>query len=179
MNSYVNTHCLALRASCFHSDPNAALTRNTYVVRSVLNPSPNHGESMTTITDPRKSHHKWICVRAHSEQIWLKNAEGTMTVVTINEDDLTDVLCAFLSPTRPYGYCFAYSGGAHKSLRGHFFFAKPTWKPWGERCMPFNKNTPTRKFMRCSVRGSSPIIKPVSKKNGFFTYCTIHGKRYG
>ena len=26
-------------------------------------------------------------------------------------------------------------------------------------------------------RGSSPIIKPVSKKNGFFTYCTIHGKK--
>ena len=43
-------------------------------------------------------------------------------MVAINKDDLTDVLCAFLSPTRPYGYCFAYSGGAHKSLRGHFFF---------------------------------------------------------
>ena len=43
-------------------------------------------------------------------------------MVTINEDDLTDILCAFLSPKRPYGYCFAYSGGAHKSLRGHFFF---------------------------------------------------------
>ena len=61
----------------------------------------------------------------------LKNADGTTTVVTINEDELTDILCAFLSPTRPYGYCFAYSGGAHN--------------------MPFNKSTLTRKFMQCSV----------------------------
>ena len=38
------------------------------------------------------------------------------------ELDLTDILCALLSPTQAYGYCFAYTGGTQKYLRGHFFF---------------------------------------------------------
>ena len=57
-------------------------------------------------------------------QFLLKKSDGSSTIVTIKEDDLTDVLCAFLSPTRAYGYYFAYSGGAHKSLRGHFFLLR-------------------------------------------------------
>ena len=48
--------------------------------------------------------------------------DGSFETITVKEEDLTDILCAFLSPVRPYGYCFAYTGGAHKSLRGHFFF---------------------------------------------------------
>ena len=45
-----------------------------------------------------------------------------------------------------------YSGGAHKSLRGYFFFYEIDLRLWWEeQCMPFNKNTAIRKFMRCSV----------------------------
>ena len=29
---------------------------------------------------------------------------------------------ALLAPVRPYGYIFAYSGGAHKSRQGHYQF---------------------------------------------------------
>ena len=37
-------------------------------------------------------------------------------------DVLTDEMCAFLSPTRAYGYYFAYVAGAHRSIKGHFSF---------------------------------------------------------
>ena len=33
---------------------------------------------------------------------------------------LTDVMRAILSPTRAHGYIIAYTGGAQKSLMGHF-----------------------------------------------------------
>ena len=36
------------------------------------------------------------------------------------ETDLTDVMRALLSPTRAHGYIIAYTGGAQKSLMGHF-----------------------------------------------------------
>ena len=44
------------------------------------------------------------------------NKDGSSDTITVRKNDLTDILCAFLSPVRPYGYCFAYSGGSHKSL---------------------------------------------------------------
>ena len=105
-------------------DPITVLTKNAIVARSVSNPSPNHRETATAIAAlPKKYIANGFACRHIPNKFELKNADGTTTVVTINKD-LTDMLCAFLSPTRPYGYCFAYSGGAHKSLRGHFFFYK-------------------------------------------------------
>lgn len=50
------------------------------------------------------------------------NDTGEDEHTEINEANLTDVLCSFLSPVRAYGFIFAYSGGAHKSVRGHFSF---------------------------------------------------------
>ena len=35
------------------------------------------------------------------------------------EEDVNDVLRAYLAPIRPYGYIFAYSGGSHKAIQGH------------------------------------------------------------
>ena len=52
----------------------------------------------------------------------IKGEDGLIHTVVVREEDLTDILCSFLSPKRPYGYVFAYTGGAHKSLRGSFFF---------------------------------------------------------
>ena len=42
--------------------------------------------------------------------------------MTISEAVLTDILCSFLNPTRPWAYCFAYMAGQQKSIRGHFTF---------------------------------------------------------
>ena len=35
---------------------------------------------------------------------------------------MSDELRALLAPVRPYGYIFAYSGGAHKSIQSHYQF---------------------------------------------------------
>ncbi|KAL7554752.1 hypothetical protein ACHAWF_018291, partial [Thalassiosira exigua] len=49
--------------------------------------------------------------------------DGKKFIATVTEEDLTDVLCAFLSPVRAFGYVFVYTaGGAHKSIRGHYSF---------------------------------------------------------
>ncbi len=45
-----------------------------------------------------------------------------MVSTVINEEDLTDVLCSLLSPTRAFGYVVAYMAGAQKLLSGHFTF---------------------------------------------------------
>ena len=39
-----------------------------------------------------------------------------------NQEEITEEMCALLSPVRPFAYIFAYSAGAHKSIRGHFSF---------------------------------------------------------
>ena len=36
--------------------------------------------------------------------------------------ELTDEIKAILAAVRPYGYVFAYSGGAQKSISGHYAF---------------------------------------------------------
>jgi hypothetical protein len=36
------------------------------------------------------------------------------------EEDVNDVLRAFLAPIRPYGFVTAFSGGSHKSVHGHY-----------------------------------------------------------
>eukprot|EP00986_Skeletonema_menzelii_P013820 scaffold8448_cov188-Skeletonema_menzelii.AAC.1 len=39
-----------------------------------------------------------------------------------NDEEITEEMCALLSPVRPFAYIFAYSAGAHKAIRGHFSF---------------------------------------------------------
>ena len=48
--------------------------------------------------------------------------EGNRRIRKIEDDDLTDILKAMLSPVRPYGYIFAYTGGSQKSIQGNFQF---------------------------------------------------------
>jgi hypothetical protein len=36
------------------------------------------------------------------------------------EEDLDDIICAAISPVRPFGYVQGWSGGKQKSLAGHF-----------------------------------------------------------
>ena len=40
----------------------------------------------------------------------------------INEEDLSPVLKAFMSPVRPFGYVFQHSGGKQKCISGHYQF---------------------------------------------------------
>ena len=40
----------------------------------------------------------------------------------VNVENVSEELRALLAPVRPYGYIFAYSGGAHKSIQGHYQF---------------------------------------------------------
>ena len=49
------------------------------------------------------------------------DSDGSRHTVKIDiEDDVNDVLRAMLSPSRPYGYVFAFTGGQQKSLRGSY-----------------------------------------------------------
>ena len=61
------------------------------------------------------------------EVITFKDKDGVERREEINvEEDVNDVLRAYLSPIRPYGYIFAYSGGAHQSIQGNVtFFEMP------------------------------------------------------
>ena len=52
------------------------------------------------------------------EAIHFTDEEGNIRPLNV-EQDVNDVLRAYLAPIRPYGYIFAYSGGAHKSVQGH------------------------------------------------------------
>lgn len=41
---------------------------------------------------------------------------------TINEEDISPVLKAFMSPVRPFGYVFQHHGGKQKCISGHYQF---------------------------------------------------------
>jgi len=49
-------------------------------------------------------------------------AIGQVPTRIIKNEDITEEMCSLLAPIRPYAYLFAYSGGAHKSIRGHYSF---------------------------------------------------------
>jgi len=53
--------------------------------------------------------------------IYFVNNEGNTERRHINvEEEVNDVLHAYLVPIRPYGCSFAYSGGSHKLVIGHY-----------------------------------------------------------
>eukprot|EP00984_Skeletonema_dohrnii_P025766 scaffold14950_cov78-Skeletonema_dohrnii-CCMP3373.AAC.1 len=48
-------------------------------------------------------------------------AIGQVPTRILENDDITEEMCcALLAPIRPYAYLFAYSAGAHKSIKGHY-----------------------------------------------------------
>ena len=72
---------------------------------------------------PKYSIANGFVIGSFPEKITITDTDGNEQSVDINaEEDVSDVLRALLAPVRPYGYIFAYSGGAHQSLRGHYQF---------------------------------------------------------
>lgn len=49
-------------------------------------------------------------------------AIGQIPESIIKNEAITELMGAFLAPVRPYAYVFAYSAGAHRSIRGHYSF---------------------------------------------------------
>merc|ERR1712232_523899 len=56
------------------------------------------------------------------KKIKYERPSGETITVDVPEALTSDVLCAILSPRRPFLFCISYHGGAHKSLRGHVQF---------------------------------------------------------
>jgi hypothetical protein len=55
------------------------------------------------------------------ETIAISSKNGEHHVRRINaEKDLDDLICAAISPVRPFGYVHAYTAGRQKSIKGHF-----------------------------------------------------------
>ncbi|MEY3178299.1 MAG: hypothetical protein RJB42_540, partial [Bacteroidota bacterium] len=56
--------------------------------------------------------------------------KGMMRNIDVeNEDQVSEVMRALVSPVRPYGYVIAYTGGKHQSIKGHYqFFEMDTQK---------------------------------------------------
>ena len=49
-------------------------------------------------------------------------AIGSVPESIVPNKDISEEMCALLSPIRAFGYVFAYSAGAHRAIRGHFSF---------------------------------------------------------
>ena len=47
---------------------------------------------------------------------------GSVPSTILPECDLTELLAAMIAPLRPFNYAMSYSGGAHKSIKGHHSF---------------------------------------------------------
>ena len=57
------------------------------------------------------------------KKIQLKNSDGSIEVITLDaEEDISPMMRALLSPKRPYGWIFAFTGGRHTGITGHFQF---------------------------------------------------------
>jgi hypothetical protein len=55
------------------------------------------------------------------ETIAISGKNGERHIRRINaEKDLDDLICATISPVRPFGYVHAYTAGRQKSIKGHF-----------------------------------------------------------
>lgn len=52
----------------------------------------------------------------------MRKESGTVEVLQSGGDWLDDMMCASISPVRAFGYVFAYSAGAHQSIKGHYSF---------------------------------------------------------
>ena len=73
------------------------------------------------------------------ETIEYKKPGGETVIVDVPEALTSDVLCAILSPKRPFAFCISYHGGAHKSLRGHVTFFETDLSHVAEAANLFNR----------------------------------------
>ena len=74
------------------------------------------------ITPPKFAIANGFVIGSFPQEIKFFNKEGQRVTGKVEDDELTDTLKAMVAPLRPYGYVFAYSGGAQKSLRGNYQF---------------------------------------------------------
>jgi hypothetical protein len=74
------------------------------------------------ITPPNFAIANGFVIGSFPQEIKFYNKEGQRVKMKVEDDELTDTLKAMVAPLRPYGYVFAYSGGAQKSLRGNYQF---------------------------------------------------------
>ncbi len=73
-------------------------------------------------TPPKFAIANGFVIGSFPQEIKFFNKEGQRVTRKADDDELTDTLKAMVAPLRPYGWVFAYSGGAQKSLRGNYQF---------------------------------------------------------
>ena len=81
-----------------------------------------------------------------------KGPNNTVVKTEIRDEDLTDILCSFLSPIRAFGHIFAFSGGAHKAIQGHFSFFEVNQSHVGG-VMNYFRNSGPNPFIYCVMCG--------------------------
>ncbi len=74
-------------------------------------------------TPPKFSIANGFVIGKIPQKIQLRNADGSIEVITLDvEEDVSPMMRALLSPKRPYGYIFAFTGGRHQAISGHYQF---------------------------------------------------------
>jgi hypothetical protein len=79
--------------------------------------------SLSTKTEacPKYSIANGFAIGCIPNVIKFKNKEGRIQERQIDhENDLEDLVCAAISPVRPFGYVHAYTGGCRKQIKGQF-----------------------------------------------------------
>lgn len=71
---------------------------------------------------PRYSIANGFVIGEFPRRIKRRTPSGREQYRDIDVEELPDEMRALLAPVRPYGYVFAYSGGSHKSIQGHYQF---------------------------------------------------------
>ena len=80
-------------------------------------------QMVTKKTPPKFSIANGFVIGLFPQEIqFSKNKDGKRVTRKIEDYELTDLLKATVTPVRPYGCVFAYSGGAKKSLLGNYQF---------------------------------------------------------
>lgn len=71
---------------------------------------------------PRFSIANGFVIGEFARRIKRRKPSGRFSYRDIDVEEIPDEIRALLAPVRPYGYIFAYSGGSHKSIQGHYQF---------------------------------------------------------
>ena len=76
----------------------------------------------TKTTPPKFAIANGFVIGSFPQVLEWTDKDGKERIRAIEDSELTDLLKAMLSPVRPYGYIFAYTGGSQKSIQGNFQF---------------------------------------------------------
>ena len=83
--------------------------------------------------------------------VW-ENSRGEHVEATLPEMGISVLMSATISKQRPYGYCFAFSGGADRSATGHFQFFKTNQETVGSVVNHF-RSTGANSHILCVLCG--------------------------